>query len=183
MIAFGSSLAYQFSPDTVDGLNVLLFDRFNRYKAHARPTHRFTDRFSVVGVVLVALDVRFGKLWRNQLDGIATGLQLASPVVGTTTGFHADFTARFNSLQQCLQPVSTAQLFASNGLLSAINTVYLEHILCQVDPNANKLHGGLLLLRLVCGNSSVAPRCPFGEEESIPLLSVCTGHDVLGFEV
>jgi hypothetical protein len=27
----------------------------------------------------------------------------------------------------------------------------------------------------LCGNSNVAPRCPFGEEESIPLLSIWSG--------
>jgi hypothetical protein len=55
LIAFSRALAYQFSADTVHGLDVLLLDSFNRHKTHARLTHRFTNDFGIVGAVLVAL--------------------------------------------------------------------------------------------------------------------------------
>jgi hypothetical protein len=78
-------------------LDVLLLDSFNCYKPHVWPTHRFTDGFGVVGVVLVAFDVRLYKLRSNQFDDVAMCLQLARPVMSTTTGLHANFTARSNS--------------------------------------------------------------------------------------
>jgi hypothetical protein len=54
--------------------------------------------------------------------------------------------------------------------------VQLKDILCQIDSNADKLHGGLLLPNRFCGDSSLALTCPQGEEESIPLLRVDSGR-------
>lgn len=50
-------------------------------------------------------------------------------MVATTTRLHVDYTARFNSIKQHLQPIGTSKLLALDGLLIAIETLYLEHIL------------------------------------------------------
>ncbi|MNJ68026.1 hypothetical protein D3C77_642410 [compost metagenome] len=47
-------------------LDILLLDGLDGDEAHAGTAHRFTDCFGIVGVVLVALDVRFDELRRDQ---------------------------------------------------------------------------------------------------------------------
>jgi hypothetical protein len=38
-----------------------------------------------------------------------------------------------------LEPFLAAQLLAPDRLLEAINAMHLKHILCQINPNADKL--------------------------------------------
>jgi len=63
----------------------------------------------------------------------------------TTARFHTDLTARLNSIEQCPDPVASNELASPYRLFRPVNTVNLKDILCQVDPNADKLHDGLLL--------------------------------------
>ena len=48
--------------------------------------------------------------------------------------------------------------------------MHLKDILCQVDPNTDKLHDGLLLFKPVVWKLQFGTYVPSGEEESIPLL-------------
>jgi hypothetical protein len=45
----------------------LLLHRFDQYKAHGRPAHGLAQGLRVGRVVLAALDIRLGQLWRDQL--------------------------------------------------------------------------------------------------------------------
>jgi hypothetical protein len=81
-------LPNQFVTNPVDRLQVLLGNRLDGNKTHRRPTYRFTNSLGIVGIVLVALDVGFNKLWRNQLHGMALLLQLPGPIMGPTSGFY-----------------------------------------------------------------------------------------------
>ncbi len=80
--------------DPMQHLNVLLFGTLQRHKAHARPAHRFTDRLGIVRVILVALDIGFHELRRNQASVMPHLLQLSSPVMGTGTRLKADHRRR-----------------------------------------------------------------------------------------
>ena len=71
LVDFGRSLLHQFTPDAVNWLNILLGDRFNGNKPHSRTCNRFTNGFSIVGVVFVGFNIRFYKLWRHQFDGMS----------------------------------------------------------------------------------------------------------------
>ena len=64
---------------------------------------------------------------------------------GCMTGLHADLKPRFNRLQQYVEPVRSRQLPAQCHLFVPVDPVYLEDRLCQIYPDAHKLHGGLLL--------------------------------------
>jgi hypothetical protein len=65
--------------------------------------------------------------------------------MGAGAGFHADLTTRLDALYHFLDSVYPVQLLAPGRLFEAIDAMHLEDILCQIDPNANKLHTGLLL--------------------------------------
>ena len=143
MIALGRALFDQFASDSVHGLYVLLRNRFNRNEAHSRSAHRFTDRLSVCGVVLVGLDVGFDKLRSNQDHTVAHRDERSCPVVGTATGFHANLAS--SQRAKVGQHVSTLQFLLENGLLKAIHAVELKHVLCNIHPNSANLHLGLLL--------------------------------------
>src|SRR5579859_5463960 len=107
--------------------------------------HRLADRLGVVGIVLVALHIRLHELRCDQLYAIAQRLQFPCPVMGTAAGLQTDLTAGLSHLAQHLQPALPWQTPPPDGLLEPIRAVQLEHLLGDVDSNARKLHGGLLL--------------------------------------
>jgi hypothetical protein len=74
LVHLGYTLLHQAGTNPVVRLHILLLYSLDRNKAHIGPTHRFTDRFCISGVILVALHVRFDELWRNQFYGIAMSL-------------------------------------------------------------------------------------------------------------
>jgi len=61
--------------------------------------------------------------------------------------------------------------------------VQLKDILCQVDPNADKLHDGLLLSKPVVWKLQFDTNVSSGEEESIPLVwvDICLSRQSLIF--
>src|SRR5579859_4712305 len=72
---------------------------------------------------------------------IAHRLQLACPMVCTTTGLHADLAAWLSRLRDSLQPALARKVATPYRLLMPINSVDLENLLSHVDSNARKLHG------------------------------------------
>jgi hypothetical protein len=74
----------------VDRLQVLLRYGLDRDKTHVRPIHGFTNAFGVVGVVLLALDVRFDELRRHQPYRVTHLLEDTTPGVCAGARFHPD---------------------------------------------------------------------------------------------
>jgi hypothetical protein len=65
--------------------------------------------------------------------------------VGTRTGFHADFAARLDLLQQHLELLLSHQPSVPDSLAMAIHTVQLKDIFRPVNTCATELvHGGTL---------------------------------------
>jgi hypothetical protein len=56
-----------------------------------------------------------------------------------------DLAARLNRLEQHLEPVLPRKLSPPHRFLVPVYAMDLEDVLCQIYPDANKLHGGLLL--------------------------------------
>ena len=52
----------------ITGLQVGLFDRLDRHKAHGGSAHRFADRFRISSIILVGLDVRLHILRVHPFD-------------------------------------------------------------------------------------------------------------------
>ena len=80
-------------------LFILLLDGLYRYKPHIGSAHRLADRFSIIGIIFIALDVGFYKLGSNEFDGITVLLKLACPMVGATACLHSNNATRLNRLQ------------------------------------------------------------------------------------
>jgi hypothetical protein len=80
----------------------------------------------------------------------------------STAGFHADLAARLGALAHNADPLLTSKTPTPRRLLGAINAVDLEDVLCQINPNANKLHVTPPSYRLVAHTSSLALRCRLG---------------------
>src|SRR5210317_2189477 len=128
----------------MDRLDVLLLDGLERHEPHVRARDCLADRFSIVAVILVALDERLDErldeLRGDQSDVVAIGLQLPCPVVRARTGLHANNAARLGGFQQHLQPLLATQPAPPYGLAVAINTVQLENVFGQINSNIAKLH-------------------------------------------
>jgi hypothetical protein len=148
----------------------LLLNALDSDKAHIGTAHRFADRLSVIGIVLITFHVGFYELGCDQLHRKAALLQQPRPVVRAAARFHADLAVKFNFVEQALQPFCSAKFLAPYDFLKAINPMNLKDILGQIDADADNLHGGLLLSNWLCANSSLGTTVPVGEEESIPLL-------------
>jgi len=58
-------------------LQILLFNLLGRNEAHARSSHRFTDRLRIVGIILLSLYVGLHKLRRDQAHRVPQSAQYA----------------------------------------------------------------------------------------------------------
>ena len=169
LIYFSGALSHQFSSDSVQCLDILLLDGFDRNETHAGTPHGFADRFSIVGVVLVSFDVGLHELWGDELDRVPQFTEPARPVVRTGTGFQPDQTGG-QTLEE-LHHLTAPQLAAQERFAVTIDAVYLEDFLCQINANAGNLHVGLLSsIDWWITLPSLAHRCRFRREESIPLI-------------
>jgi hypothetical protein len=97
-------------------------------------------RLSIGNIVLIALNVRFDELRRHQAHGVYQCLELAGPVVSTTTGLNAD-QARLKVREERRDLVAS-KLLTQHDLTVPVCTVDLERILRKIDANRRNLHGG-----------------------------------------
>ena len=75
-------------------LEIELLDRLRRHKAHPWALHRFGNRFGVVEVVLLPLEIRLHVLGRHQPGVMTERLELPAQMVRANTSLHADQTQR-----------------------------------------------------------------------------------------
>ena len=81
-------MAHQLTAYTMNRLDILLLYRFHFDVSHIRPAHRLADRLSVIGVILITLDVGRNELWWYQLHLVAMLSKYPGPVMGSCTGLH-----------------------------------------------------------------------------------------------
>jgi hypothetical protein len=67
-------------------------------------------------------------------------------MVRTAAGFHTYHGMQRNGSLQDIQPFRTGKLAAPHCLLASIDTVHLENVFCEINPNANNVHLGFLLV-------------------------------------
>jgi len=142
---------------TVHRQHRLLLHTLDRHKAHVRPHHRFTDRFSIGRIVLVGLDVGLDELRRHQTHRVPIALQRARPVVRATARFHADQTRR--QLGEEHRHLLAPQLLAQHHFAALVHSVHLKDILRQINANRRNLHADAPLCSVVADTSTVAHRC------------------------
>lgn len=102
--------------------------------------HRFADGFGISGVVLARLNVGLDELRRHQAHRVAHACELARPVVGAGACLDADEARR--QVDEERGHLVTAKLLPQHSLAVLVDSMHLEHVLCQVDANSRNLHGG-----------------------------------------
>ena len=83
-------------------------------------------------------------------------------MVCAATCFHPDLATQLNPFEQFLDPITTDQLAPADRLFRVVYAVQLKDILCQIDSNADKLHGGLLLSKPVLWKLQFGTNVPSG---------------------
>src|SRR4051812_48600507 len=101
----------------------LLLDVLKGYESHGGAAHCLADCLRVGSVSFVAFNVRFYELRRHQTHRMATGLQLASPVMCAAAGFDANKTR--GQVREERHELLSAQLLAQYHLPLFVNTVDL----------------------------------------------------------
>src|SRR5215831_13275180 len=133
-----------------DAVRLLLFG-FDRNKAHARPRGRFTDGLCIGRIVLLPLDERLDVARRDQAHIMTQLSDLTRPVVRPGTGFHRDHAPGWRCEET--EKLRASDALAKEHMPGAIRSMYLEHVLRDVQPDrANLLHGRLLRWQFdICG--------------------------------
>ncbi len=75
-------------------LQVELIRGLRRHELHRRPLHRFSDRFSVTEVILLALGIGPHILRRHQPSVVAKRLKSTTEMMRPDAGLHANQTGR-----------------------------------------------------------------------------------------
>lgn len=129
--------------DTVRSERCLLFWGLDRHKAHRGPAHGFADGFGIGRIMLVALHIRFDIAGRHQTHVVPATSDLTRPEVGGAAGLNADNAGRQSGKEVCY--LAPAQPPVQNNFPRSVNSVELENMLREIDPDgANLVHGWLL---------------------------------------
>ena len=90
-------------------------------------------------------------------------------MVCAATCFHPDLATWLNPFEQFLDSITTDQLAPPDRLFRAVYAVQLKDILCQIDSDADKLHGGLLLSKPVLWKLQFGTNVPSGGGGALPI--------------
>src|SRR5215469_18354354 len=125
-----------------DAVRLLLFGS-DRNQAHARPLGRFTDGLCIGRIVLPPLDERLDVGRRDQAHIMTQLSDLTRPVVRPGTGFHRDDAPGLRCEE--IEKLRASDALAKEHMPGAIRSMYLEHVLRDVQPDrANLLHGSAM---------------------------------------
>src|SRR5262245_41274378 len=141
-IAQHRALTHQHLTGPVQHQGSLLRLRLERDEPHRRPRDRFADRFSIVRVVLAALEVGLYVARRHQPHGMAERFQLAAPVMVSRTGFASHHTRR--QIGEKCQYFGPTNALADYHRARAIDPVHLEHRLRYIKTDRDNLAHGRL---------------------------------------
>src|SRR6266436_1358692 len=101
------------------------------HAAHPGPPDRLADTRRIVGIIFLALHVRFDKLWGHQFHRMAAFAKLPRPVMRTARGFHPNETGReLGDKRQHLLPGET---LLHNDVPMGIDTMDAHDVLCDID--------------------------------------------------
>jgi hypothetical protein len=116
--------------------------------ADRRPPDRLAARRSIGRIVLVALDIGLHVLGRHQPYIMTEPCELARPVVGRRTRFHADQTGREFGKEG--QHLCASQRPVEGHLVVAVDAVHLKDVFGKIDADGDNLHvdGPLIVIRL-----------------------------------
>jgi hypothetical protein len=96
----------------MQGEQIHLLWRLDRYERHGGPLHRLCNRFCVAIVILMPLQKRLHVLGWHQAYIMAERLKLAANMVGPGTGLHANQAGR--DVGQALSELHAGELEAQH---------------------------------------------------------------------
>src|SRR3974377_606036 len=137
-IDYLSSLPHQKISRAVLHQLALLLSRFDLYETHGRTSYRLTDRLSVGGIVLVALDVGLHVFRRHQTHFMTEFRQLPRPIVRGRAGLHANQARRYRIKK--LHHLAPPQFLPDDDFFGRVDAVDLEHVLGKIQTNRGNLH-------------------------------------------
>src|ERR1700693_27870 len=127
-------------PYPVERLEILLCRSLGLNEAHAGPAARFTDRCSIVSVVLVAVEIGLDLVGRQQSHGVTELADLTIPVVRTATSLQR-YLAGFELGEILQNPVAFKGL-AQHHSLALVDSVQLKDLLCDIETDSCDFHFG-----------------------------------------
>ena len=134
----------------MQGLQVELIRGLRGYELHRRPLHRLGDRLRITEVILLPLRVGPHVLRRHQPSIVARGIKLATEVVRSDAGLHADKTRRH--VGQARFNLATRPLLPQHNRATLVVPYDVERVLADIDANHGDCsveclrHGVLLVL-------------------------------------
>src|SRR5210317_2058629 len=120
----------------------MFFSRFDGNECYLRSIDRFSNRASIVVIVLIAQHHRLDMLGWYQLHIMAQRNQFSTPVVGGGTGFHVNSACR--QLSKELAHMVASEHSFLNLFVVFIQTDDVKNVLCQVQTYSGNIHRGLL---------------------------------------
>ncbi len=152
-----SSLANQQASCAMKHQEALVLDALDWNETHIGAGDRFADRGRVSGVVLGSSPhVRFYVGGRNQSHVVPKPSNLACPIVSGGAGLDAD-QARCERGEE-RHDLTSPKALAAGHLVQAINSMNVEHVLRNVQPDCRDFHWMLLLAVRSIASISLAPR-------------------------
>ncbi|SMH65433.1 protein of unknown function [Acidithiobacillus ferrivorans] len=157
-------------PGTMHGQYRLLLAVLGRHEAHVGSSHRFADCLGVRRVVLVRLDVRLDELRCHQLGRVAQGFQLSGPVMRAATSFHPDQAG--SQVGEKRNHLLALELLLHQRLAAFVDTMHLQNVFCQINPNCRNLHFGRLSSWVEMSHLHLGTQMPLGKGATIPLVGL-----------
>jgi hypothetical protein len=124
-------------------LQIKLIVGFYRDEAHRRASDGFGDRLGIVEVILLAFQVRFDKLWRDQSNVMAMLLESTCKVLTAWARLHTDKALR--QVRNKLRQLTTIELVAREWPACLVARNKMKRGLAQIDTNGLDRHIARLL--------------------------------------
>jgi hypothetical protein len=122
----------------MEGQQVHLLRRLDRYEVHGRSLYGFRDRVGIAVVVLVTFQERLHVLRWDQTNIMSKRCELPTDIMSPRTGFHIE-QAAWNVGEPALE-LSARALQLQNDCPALIEADKMEAILAKID--ADRADGG-----------------------------------------
>ena len=133
MIDDAGALADQPLTDAMQRLQVELIGGLRRDELHRWPLHRLGNRLSITEVVLLSFRIGANILRRHQPRIVAQSVELATEMMCTNAGLHAD-QARRHVGKPCLH-LATRPLLTQHNRAALIEANDVERVLTDIDAD------------------------------------------------
>lgn len=180
-------------PDAVRGLHLQLVVRLEWHRSHGAATGGFGDRFGIVEVLLVRLQVGFHELSRDHAHSVSGTLEATSPVLRARPRLHGDDACWQRSGE--LRELRAIERLTKQRMAPIVHADEVEPVLAEIDPHdANGLcaHGGLPLkkplhvdawlrtpMKVLCLRTSCDERMSHVERKDLQRYRRCGGAGFL----